>query len=131
MIVQEQESGKNTRYHCKDCNVFLCTQTCFADYHSRLKPFEEDVVKLLENIKFRYTKNHFQHTLENNLKKINSSDIMFVFADKTRNIRNLARHIQQAVTRQYYKKRGSEDNISEIDNELNHITNKLSFWQPN
>ena len=51
-----------------------------------LKPFEEDVIKLIENIKFRDTKSHFQDTLANDLKKINSSDKMFVFADKTRNI---------------------------------------------
>ena len=51
-----------------------------------LKPFEEDVLKLLENIKFRDTKNNFQETLANDLKKINLSDKIFVFADKTRNI---------------------------------------------
>ena len=48
-----------------------------------LKPFEEDVIKLLETIKFRDTKDYFQDTLANDLKKINSSDKMFVFADKT------------------------------------------------
>ena len=32
-----------------------------------LKPFEEDVLKLLENIKFRDTKNHFQENLANDL----------------------------------------------------------------
>ena len=51
-----------------------------------LKPFEEDVLKLLENIKFRDTKNHFQENLANDLKKINSSNKIFVFADKARNI---------------------------------------------
>ena len=51
-----------------------------------LKPFQEDVIKLIENTKFRDTKGHFQDTLANDLKKINSSDKMFVFADKTRNI---------------------------------------------
>ena len=49
---------------------------------SELKPFEEDVIKLIENIKFRDTKSHFQDTLANDLKEINSSDKMFVFADK-------------------------------------------------
>ena len=48
-----------------------------------LKPFEEDVLKLVKNIKFRNTKSHFQGTLANDLKEINSSDKMFVFADKT------------------------------------------------
>ena len=51
-----------------------------------LKPFEEDVIKLLETITFRDKKDYFQDTLANDLKKINSSDKMFVFADKTRNI---------------------------------------------
>ena len=51
-----------------------------------LKPVEEDALNLLENIQFRDTKNHFQETLANDLNKINSSDKIFVFADKTRNI---------------------------------------------
>ena len=52
-----------------------------------LKPFEEDVIKLLENIKFRDTKNYFRDTLASDLKRINSSHKMFAyFADKTRNI---------------------------------------------
>ena len=51
-----------------------------------LKPFEEVVIKVLQSIKFRDTKDNFQYTLANNLKKINSSHKMLVFADKTRNI---------------------------------------------
>ena len=51
-----------------------------------LKPFEEDILELLESIKFRNTKDHFQETLANDLKKIHSCDKMFVFTDKTRNI---------------------------------------------
>ena len=48
--------------------------------------YKENDLKLYENIKFRDTKNHFQETLANDLKKINSSGKMFVFAHKTRNI---------------------------------------------
>ena len=51
-----------------------------------LKAFEEDVLKIIENMKFRDTKNNFQETLASDLKKINTSENMFVFADKTRNI---------------------------------------------
>ena len=39
-----------------------------------LKPFEEHAIKLLESIKFRDTKDYFQDTLPNDLKRINSSD---------------------------------------------------------
>ena len=95
-----------------------------------LKPFEEDVLKLLENIKFRDTKNHFQKNLANDLKKINSSDKIFVFADKTRNIYETSldtyiKLLHDNITKTY--KHGSEDNISEINNELKHIADKLSI----
>ena len=84
-----------------------------------LKPFDEDVLKLLENIKFRDTKNHFQENLANDLKKINSSDKIFVFADKTRNIYETSldtynKLLHENITKTY--KHGSEDNISEINN---------------
>ena len=94
-----------------------------------LKPFEEDVLKHLENI-FRDTKNHFQETLANNLQKINSSDKIFVFANKTRNIYEASldtynKLLHDNITKTY--KHGSEDNISEINNELKHIADKLSI----
>ena len=95
-----------------------------------LKPFEEDVLKLSENIKFRDTKNHFQENLANDLKKINSSNKIFVFADKTRNIYETSldtynKLLHDNITKTY--KHGSEDNISEINNELKHIADKLSI----
>ena len=93
-----------------------------------LKPFEADVMKLLETIKFRDTKNYFQDTLASALKRINSSDKMFVFANKTRNIYETSldtynKLLHDNITRTY--KHGSEENFSEINNELNHIANKL------
>ena len=94
-----------------------------------LKPFEEDVLKLLENIKFRDTKNHFQENLANDLKKINSSE-KFSFSQtkqetymKPRSTHNKLLH--DNITKTY--KHGSEDNISEINNELKHIADKLSI----
>ena len=95
-----------------------------------LKPFEDDVIKLLETIKFRDKKDYFQNTLANDLRKINSSDKMFVFADKTRNIYETSldtynKLLHDNITKTY--KHGSEENISEINNELNHIANRLSI----
>ena len=95
-----------------------------------LKPFEEDVLKLLENIKFRDNKNHFQETLANDLKKTNLSDKIFVFADKTRNIYETSldtynKLLHDNITKTC--KHGSEDNISGINNEFKHIANKLSI----
>ena len=95
-----------------------------------LKAFEEDVLKIIENIKFRDTKNNFQESLASDLKKINTSENMFVFADKTRNIYETSletynKLLHDNITKTY--KRGSEDNISEIDSELKHIADNLSI----
>ena len=38
-----------------------------------MKPFEDDLFNLIENIKFRNARNEFQESLANDLKKINSS----------------------------------------------------------
>ncbi len=47
-----------------------------------MKSFENDVINLIENITFRNAENQFQISLANDLKKINSSPNIFVFADK-------------------------------------------------
>ena len=96
-----------------------------------LKPFEKDVIKLLETIKFRNKKDYFQDTLANDLRKINSSDkIINRFRCKTRNIYETSldtynKLLHDNITKTY--KHGSEENISEINNELNHIANRLSI----
>ena len=53
---------------------------------------------------------------------------MFVFADKTRNIYETSletynKLLHDNITKTY--KRGSEDNISEIDSELKHIADNF------
>ena len=78
------------------------------------KAFEEDLLNIIENIRFRDTKNNFQETLANDLKKINSSENMFVFTDKTRNIYETSletynKLLHDNITKTY--KRGFEDNI--------------------
>ena len=83
----------------------------------------KDVLKVIENIKFRDTKSNFQETLASDLKKINSSENMFAFADKTRNIYETSletynKLLHDNIAKTY--KRGSEDNISEIESESFH-----------
>ena len=71
-------------------------------------------------------------SLTNDLKRINSSDKMFVFADKTRNIYETSldtynKLLHDNIIKTY--KHGSRNNISEIKNEINHIANKLLIGQ--
>ncbi len=48
-----------------------------------IKSFENNVINLIENIKFKNVENQFQISLVNDLKKIHLSPKIFVFADKT------------------------------------------------
>ena len=48
-----------------------------------LKPFEEDVARMLENIQFRCVNDQFMAPLENDILKVKSSPNVFIFADKT------------------------------------------------
>jgi hypothetical protein len=95
-----------------------------------MKPFETDLIKLIENMQFRSGKNHFQKSLANDLKKINSSPNIFIFADKTRNIYEASHDtnnklLHDNITKTY--KHGSEDTIDEIDSELKDISNNLEI----
>ncbi len=95
-----------------------------------MKSFENDVINLVENIKFRNAENQFQTSLANDLKKINSSPNIFVFADKTRNTYETSldtynKLMHDNITKAY--KHGSEGTISQIDNELKHISNNLGI----
>ena len=68
--------------------------------------------------------------MANDLKKINSSPNIFVFADKTRNsyetsLDTYNKLMHDNITKAY--KHGSEDTISQIDDELKHISNNLGI----
>ena len=51
-----------------------------------LKRFEEDVVKMIENIRFRNVNKEFIESLENDKRKIKASRNVFISADKSTNI---------------------------------------------
>ena len=49
---------------------------------AELKPFEDDVARLLENFKFRDIRDNFIQALKKDKKRIDASKNVFVFADK-------------------------------------------------
>ena len=51
-----------------------------------MKPFEDDLLRMIENIQFRKVNDDFQSILKNDIKKIKDSTKMFITADKTRNL---------------------------------------------
>ena len=72
--------------YSNESNSFGLPSTKTSPAILEMKPFEDDLFNLIKNIKFRNARNAFQESLTNDLKKINSSPNIFVFADKTRNI---------------------------------------------
>ena len=73
-----------------------------------LIPFEDDLVDLVKNIKFRKVRNDFQMKLLEDLRKVHSSKKTLTFADETSNMYWLEKEeyhrlLQNAVTTIYKK----------------------------
>ena len=73
-----------------------------------LIPFEDDLVDLVKNIKFRKVRNDFQMKLHEDLREVRSSKKTMTFADKTSNMYRLEKEeyhrlLQNAVTTTYKK----------------------------
>lgn len=51
-----------------------------------MKAFEEDVIQMISNVKFRKSMIRFLKKIEKDLKSANSSERVMIFADKTRNM---------------------------------------------
>lgn len=76
-----------------------------------MKPFEDDMFQLVENVKFKQVRNKFQQKLRRDVKKINSSKKVLVFADKTRNVYELDKNqydklLRENITKTYKKADG-------------------------
>ena len=95
-----------------------------------LKPFEDDVFKLVENLRFKKVINNFQDKLKRDVKKINLSDKVLVFADKSRNVYELDKTqyeklLRENITKSYRK--GDEQSVDSVNQELSDIATKLDI----
>ena len=95
-----------------------------------IKPFEDDLLKMLENVKFRLVNNPFQSELRKDIKKINSSSNVLVFADTSRNVYELEKEqheklLRENITKSY--KKTDEQAMDTINQELQSITKNLNI----
>ena len=51
-----------------------------------LIPFENDLIVLMQNVRFRKTRNHFQKKIQKDIQLIKSSDKTVTFNDKITNL---------------------------------------------
>ena len=94
-----------------------------------MKEFEDDLVQLISKITFRDVNDPFLDKVDEDIKKVNSSENIFVFADKTTNIyetspENYNKLLTENITTSY---KTSNNNVNDdINEELRDISNHLS-----
>ena len=95
-----------------------------------LKPFEDDMFKLVENLKFQKVINSFEDKLKCDVKKVNSSDKVLVFSEKSRNVYELDKTqyeklLRENITKSYRK--ADKQFVNSVNQELNNIATKLDI----
>jgi hypothetical protein len=95
-----------------------------------MKNFEDDVVRMIENIRFRKVNDQFLSKLDNDLRKIKKSPNVIIFADKTRNVyesspENHDKILKDNITKTY--KIGDESITDDINCELKGIAEDLGI----
>ena len=80
---------------------------------------------MIKNSDFRSVRNSFQSKLKEDLKKVQSSGKIMVFADKTASKEKYARLINDNVTKTYQKTTTSSE--KKIDKETKHFPKKLKL----
>ena len=95
-----------------------------------LRSFEDDMAKLIGNIKFRKSRDTFQTSLQRDVEGIKGSEDIIVPADKTKNVYRMGkaqyeRLLQENITKHYKSAEG--DAYDTINKEAQVIANKLDI----
>ena len=119
----------NTTSEHREYLFHLKTRKC-PQVVPQLEPFESDMFNLVENIKFRKASTPFQSKLNNDIARINGSDKVFAFADKSRNIYEMDKDkycklLKENITSSY--KAADEEAVTDINHELRDITTELDI----
>lgn len=92
---------------------------------TELKQFEDGLLSIIQNIKFRYTPNTFQQQLANDVSGISNSDKLLVPADKTTNyykteVREYVKQLDDNISTAYKK------SDSAVESEILHSDAKIA-----
>jgi hypothetical protein len=95
-----------------------------------LTSFENRMLKMIQNIKFKDTKCKFQKELFNDVNKINKSNMLFIPADKTTNFYKMNPKsyndlLQKNITKTY--KTIPAETVNNIENEAKSIAERLNL----
>ncbi len=95
-----------------------------------MKDFEEDLIHLISNVKFRNVNNPFLNQISEDTRKVNDSKNIFVFADKSTNVYEMSpehynKLLSENITKSY--KSSSDDVYDSINEELRDICEHFSI----
>lgn len=99
--------------------------------NKNLIPFENDMIKMVENLEFRMTQNDFQKKLSDDIKKIKRSGKVLVAADKTTNMYTMKKDdynklLDENISKDY--KKSNKDEVKEINKEAIKVTQELPIF---
>ena len=119
---KEEELGRPEKFGFK-------TRTCPPQVKEMI-PFENDLFDMIKRVKFREVNKDFQKQLNEDLQKIKSSDKVFIFADKTRNIYEVTKEshdklLTENITKTYRK--DTQNEYNNINEEAKEIAKKLKI----
>ena len=95
-----------------------------------MKPFEDDLLAMIENVQFKEVTGSFQKTLKEDIKKIKDSKKMIIAADKTRNLYEMEKDqyeklLRENITKNY--KIAKKDAYNKINDEAKEIASDLNI----
>ena len=97
--------GENGETQVSEEKYGLKSRKCPPQVNA-LKAFEEDMLKLIDDLEFKKSNDDFQKTLKADMRRIKKSDAVFVQSDKTRNLYEIDRKqyeklLHENVTKHY------------------------------
>jgi hypothetical protein len=108
-LMYESDPNQEPAYH------FNLKSRKSPPQHSDLANFENDLLKLIKNISFTNSQNNFQKQLKTDIAKIKSSNNVFVFADKSRNIYELNKASYQKIYTENITKTYKKSDIAQYN----------------
>lgn len=80
-----------------------------------LKEFEDNILEIIQNIRFSKYKNQFQHKLTQDIKKIKDSDKLLIAADKTTNFYQVDANDYNRLLEENIMKSYKKDSMASVD----------------
>ena len=110
---------------CNDTNTYGLPSNNCAPPIIATKAFEEDLVHMNESVSFRKVNYPFLNMIKKDIQKVNSSENVFIFADKTRNLYEASPSTYNTLLTENITKAGTEDIIDSSNVELKDIANSI------